>query len=228
MLRSRLAIHSWPPTESQLLADWSWLPAWFSFSLGLKYVFPILERFPNLVLPPAVRMLDLGVKSMHQSQVLLTINELGIADAMDLRIAINAQDLAAKVNVTSPELLFRLMRAASSFGVFDLLTDDLNRGLGTRFRHNTLSAVLLQSHPNSVWPMLMHSAREGWAAWGALSQGIQSGQVPFQIAHEQPFFDHMQADPAMAHYFSKAMAFQEGFSISALLTEAQASQRHTI
>ena len=39
-----------------------------------------------------------------------------------------------------------------------------------------------------------------------------------QIAHEQPFFDHMQADPAMAHYFSKAMAFQEGFSISALLT----------
>ena len=100
------------------------------------------------VLPPAVRMLDLGVKSMHQSQVtgvrnlpcrvddadtpflcrhmiptaagldalqvLLTINELGIADAMDLRIAINAQDLAAKVNVTSPELLFRLMRSAAT------------------------------------------------------------------------------------------------------------------
>lgn len=63
-----------------------------------------------------------------------------------------------------------------------LPADDLNRGLGTRFRHNTLSAVLLQSHPNSVWPMLMHSAREGWAAWGALSQGIQSGQVPFQVS----------------------------------------------
>ena len=41
--------------------------------------------------------------------------------------------------------------------------------------------MLLQSHPNSVWPMLMHSAREGWAAWGALSQGMQSGQVPFQV-----------------------------------------------
>ena len=47
-------------------------------------------------------------------QVLLTINELGIADAMDLRIAINAEDLAAKVNVTSPELLFRLMRSAAT------------------------------------------------------------------------------------------------------------------
>ena len=58
----------------------------------------------------------------------------------------------------------------------------MNRGLGTRFRHNTLSAVLLQSHPNSVWPMLMHSAREGWAAWGALSRGMQSGQVPFQVS----------------------------------------------
>lgn len=46
--------------------------------------------------------------------MLLTINELGIADAMDLRIAINAQDLAAKVNVTSPELLFRLMRSAAT------------------------------------------------------------------------------------------------------------------
>ena len=58
----------------------------------------------------------------------------------------------------------------------------MNRGLGPRFRHNTLSAVLLQSHPNSVWPMLKHSAREGWAAWGALSQGMQSGQVPFQVS----------------------------------------------
>ena len=50
---------------------------------------------------------------MDTLQVLLTINELGIADAMDLRIAINAEDLAAKVNVTSPELLFRLMRSAA-------------------------------------------------------------------------------------------------------------------
>ena len=51
---------------------------------------------------------------MDTLQVLLTINELGIADAMDLRIGINAEDLAAKVNVTSPELLFRLMRSAGT------------------------------------------------------------------------------------------------------------------
>ena len=42
--------------------------------------------------------------------------------------------------------------------------------------------MLLQSHPNSVWPMLMHSAKEGWPAWGALSQGMQSGQVPFEVS----------------------------------------------
>ena len=52
--------------------------------------------------------------AMDALQILLTISELGIADAMDLRIGINAEDLAAKINVTSPELLFRLMRSAAT------------------------------------------------------------------------------------------------------------------
>ena len=59
-----------------------------------------------------------------------------------------------------------------------------------------------------------------WGYCNSCQQHLDCNACMLQIAHEQPFFDHMQADPAMAHYFSKAMAFQEGFSISALLTGA--------
>ncbi|KAA6426329.1 MAG: hypothetical protein FRX49_03440 [Trebouxia sp. A1-2] len=127
------------------MRDSSNLPPWFAFTFGFK-AFKLLELFPNWALPPPVRLVELALGGLHKSQVIVGIDDLGIADALG-DSAQTAQQLAATLGIQDADKLCRLLTAAAAFGV--LAARQGSERSNITFRNNALSAVLRKDHPNT-------------------------------------------------------------------------------
>ena len=196
------------------------LPPWLAFTFGFE-AFKLLERFPNHVIPPPVRMVDLALTGLHKSQIIWAINQLGIADALGDSGQTAAQ-LAVPLGIQNADKLSRLLSAAVAFGVMTARQD--SKTAGVTFHNNALSAVLRKDHPNTVTHTINGGMQSLYMPFNHIAEGLQQDRVPFEIVHGQDLWRHLEKHPDLEHEFSLAMASQDKMGIHAVLTDFRWSQ----
>ena len=184
--------------------------------MQILQAFKVLERFPNLVIPPPVRMVELALSGLHKSQVIVAIDDLGIANALG-DSGQTAQQLASNLHIPNADKLFRLLSAAASFGVLTVRQD--HRSNTVTFHNNALSAVLRQDHPNTVTHTIKGGVQSLYLPFGLIAEGLRQDKVPFELAHGEDMWQYLNARPDVEHEFSLAMASQDKMGIHAVLTD---------
>jgi len=108
------------------------------------------------------------------------------------------EDLATAAQV-QPPMLYRVLRALASFGVFA-------ETKGKRFKLTPLAATLQKAVPGSMRAVaLHHSFRYREDAWAQLLHGVKTGEVPFLKAHGISYFEYLQKHPEEFAIFSESM-----------------------
>jgi hypothetical protein len=156
-----------------------------------------LQNIPNRITPPSFRLMQIG-SAFWQSRVLYVAARLDIATVLGDK-HLTADEIAAHVSA-DPDATYRLLRMLAALGVFEEVSPRV-------FSNNGLSAYLREDHPKSVRAMiLMHNSEEMSRPWyEQLEKGVQSGDVPFQLAHGQELFGYMDSHPEFDRLFSRAM-----------------------
>lgn len=178
--------------------------------------FRVLELFPNWAIPPPLRMVDLALNGLHKSQVIVAINDLGVADALG-DSGQTAQQLATALNITDTDKVFRLLSAAASFGVLSARKGPKDGPV--TFHNNALSAVLRQDHPNTVTHTIKGGMQSLYQPFGLIAEGLRQNKVPFEIAHQKDLWQYLKERPDFEHEFSLAMASQDKMGIHTVLTD---------
>jgi hypothetical protein len=101
---------------------------------------------------------------------------------------------------TEPLPLARLLRALSSYGVFEELPDG-------RFAHTDMSRMLRVDAPNSLHYIALWCTEPWtWQAWPRLDDAVRSGRNIFPDLYGKEFFDYLHDDARdSAHVFDRAM-----------------------
>ena len=178
--------------------------------------FRVMERFPNWAMPPAARMVDLALNGFHKSQVIIAVNDLGIADALG-DSGQSAQQLAQQLSIKNADKLSRLLSAAASFGVFTARQTSKHEPV--TFHNSGLSAVLRGDHSNTVTHTIKGSIQSLYLPWGSIAEGLKQDKVPFELAHQTDIWQYLSDRPELEHEFSMAMASQDKLGIHAVLTD---------
>lgn len=123
---------------------------------------------------------------------------LGVADALGEAPA-GAEDLAAAVGA-EPLPLRRLLRALSSYGVFEELPDG-------RFGHTAMSRMLREEAPDSLHHVALWCTEPWtWQAWPRLEDAVRTGRNIFPALFGKEFFDYLHDDATdSARVFDRAM-----------------------
>jgi hypothetical protein len=156
-----------------------------------------LQNIPNRITPPPFRLMQIG-SAFWQSRALYVAARLDIATVLGDE-HFTADEIAARISA-DPDATCRLLRMLAALGVFEEVSPRV-------FSNNGLSAYLREDHPKSVRAMiLMHNSEEMSRPWyEQLEKGVQSGDVPFQLAHGQELFGYMDSHPEFDRLFSRAM-----------------------
>jgi hypothetical protein len=136
--------------------------------------------------------------------------ELGIADLIPAGTQ-PVEALAASAGVR-PDMLYRLLRALASVGVFA----ETEHGV---FTHTPLSETLRSDRPGSLRPMaILWSNAEHWLAWSQFTDVVRTGRSGFELAFGKPLFAFFAERPVEAELFNQSMT-----AFSAQEAEAVAS-----
>ncbi|GAB1642145.1 methyltransferase [Krasilnikovia sp. MM14-A1259] len=131
------------------------------------------------------------------AQIVHAAVRLGLPDAL-ADAPMPVEKLADALHCDAATLT-RLVRALVVLGVLDEGPDDqvaladLGRPLCADHPRSMRASVLLYGHPAA------------WQAWGALADGVRSGQAAFDQVHGMPLFDHLAQHPDLAAAFHTAM-----------------------
>ncbi|MBY8886351.1 methyltransferase [Streptomyces sp. PTM05] len=124
---------------------------------------------------------------------------LGLADALDDGSSLSASVLAERVDA-HPGALARLLRALSSYGVFEQQPD------GT-FAHTSMSRMLRADAPDSLHHIALWCTEPWtWQLWPRLDEAVRTGGSVFPEVFGKEFFPYLQEDaPDSARVFDRAM-----------------------
>ena len=140
--------------------------------------------------------LSAAMDGFRLSQCIAAVARLGLADAVT-GTPITSSALAARVGANA-DALHRFLRAVASEGIFA----STNNGAWT---HTPMSRLLARAHPSAFAARAVALGSLAWGPWGELLHSIETGEPAFDRVHGQPFFAHLQAHPALADGFGKAM-----------------------
>lgn len=131
------------------------------------------------------------------SQVLYAAVRLGVPDALaDGPVPVD--ELARRLGC-DPDGLTRLLRALVVLGA----VEEASPG---RVALAPEAGPLCADHPRSIQAgVLLFGAPATWRAWGALADGVRTGEPAFDHVHGRPLFDHLARDPALSAVFNAAM-----------------------
>ena len=132
------------------------------------------------------------------ARALGVVAELGIADLVAGQPR-TVEELAAETG-THRESLYRLLRTLAGHGIF---AEDDSGHIGLTPR----AEVLQSSHPDSVRDLLSLDWQNiYWDTFRALPEAVRSGEIAFERAFGQGFFDYLKAHPKANAIFDKRMA----------------------
>jgi len=138
-----------------------------------------------------------------------TAAKLDIADKL-LNGPLTLEELT---NATSSheKSLNRLMRALTSVGIFE----EKENG---QYALNDFGATLCTDVPGSVKPWALANLGEHFPAFGELTYGVRTGNVPFEHAHGIPVWDYYQKHPDAGANLAKAMAGMSGAVLKTIVS----------
>lgn len=156
-----------------------------------------LQALPHKLTPPPFRLIQIGSGFWH-SRALYVAARLDIATVLGHE-TLSAEAIATRVGAHT-DAVSRLLRMLAAIGVFE----ETAAGV---FRNNRHSRCLCADDAQSVRAMvLMHNSPTMTLPWFAhLEPGISSGTPPFQLAHGEDLFEHLDHHPEFDALFSQAM-----------------------
>lgn len=157
----------------------------------------MLLRLADALLPAGAVVWQRSM-GIGRTQIIGTIAELGVADALADAGRASAADLAARLEVDA-DALHRVLRVAADEG---LVRID-RRG---RFRLSRLGKTLRSDAPGSLRPwgryMALASTRD---AWGDLTESVRTGRSAFARVHGKSVWDWFAEHHDEERLFAAAM-----------------------
>lgn len=130
------------------------------------------------------------------SRALHTIARLGLANYMsDTPVSI---ERLAKLSGTQPEMLQRLMRFLSAYGVFN----EEEEG----YSLTAVSSPLRDDDPYSMRDVLCMVDESWWQAFSSMENMLKTGESSFSHQHGDDFFSFLSKHPQQQHNFDRGMA----------------------
>ncbi|MGX6602222.1 methyltransferase [Micromonosporaceae bacterium Da 78-11] len=131
------------------------------------------------------------------AQIVHAAVRLGIPDAL-VAGPLMPPKLARAVGC-DPGGLTRLLRAMIVLRLVDEAADG-------HVRLTALGRPLCADHPRSMRSSVLLSGHPAvWGAWGALADGVRTGEAAFDQVHGRPLFDWLAADEELSTIFNTAM-----------------------
>jgi SAM-dependent methyltransferase len=141
------------------------------------------------------------------TQAIYVAAKLGIADLLTGGPR-TADDLAT-ATATQPRLLYRLLRALASVGIFV-------EGADGRFALTPM-AECLRTFPGSARSLAIMRGEWQYEAWGRLFDSIKTGRPAFELIHGEPLFDYLAKHAEDGQHFDDAMTGVHGQETVAML-----------
>ena len=156
----------------------------------------LILRAADAMLPATALVWERSM-GLARTQVLATIAELGVPDALD-RGPRTAAELAETLDVDA-DALHRVLRAGAADGIVKLD----RRG---RFRLTRVGRALRTGSPESSdpWARLL-GLRETQAAWGDLTESVRTGRSAFPRVYGMSVWKWFAANPEEERLFAAAM-----------------------
>lgn len=142
------------------------------------------------------------------SQAIYAAAKFGIADLLD-EGAKSVEELAVATS-TKPELLYRLLRALASVGVF---AEHSQR----QFSLTPLAEPLRSGVPGSQRSLALMMGDDQYRAWGNLADTVKTGDNAYEKIFGKPIFDHLAEQPEKARIFDDAMTGIHGRETHSIL-----------
>ncbi|KAA5545393.1 methyltransferase [Roseiconus nitratireducens] len=130
------------------------------------------------------------------TQVIHAAAKFGIADL--LAEGSKSVDELADATDTQPELLYRLLRALASIGIFAEQDDK-------HFKLTPLAEPLRSNVPGSQRSLALMMGDEQYRAWGNLVDAVRTGDNAYEKIFGKAIFDHLAEQPEKARIFDDAM-----------------------
>lgn len=206
--------------EDSLLTDWSAPPPWPVF-ITLNALAGLMRGAADALMPPPIAMLDMS-SAYHKTVLSYWAMKTEVPDLLADKGALSAMDVAKFIGQDPPRVE-RLLYACAAFGVFKLGKASAD-GVA-RFVNTPMSAVLRESHPNSMRGFVGHNFEDCYLAWGRLPEAMSKGKtVGWDLAHpEYPapsgLWKYYEANPASEAQFAKAMTALDGMGAAAMVED---------
>lgn len=158
-------------------------------------------------IPPQAQLGQM-ITAYWTSQAIYAAAKFGIADL--LNDGPKSVDELASATGTKSELLYRLLRALASAGIF--AEQD-----GKRFSLTPLAEPLRSDVAGSQRSLALMMGDAQYRAWGNLADTVQTGDNAYEKIFGKPIFDHLAEQPEKARIFDDAMTGIHGRETGAIL-----------
>lgn len=158
-------------------------------------------------IPPQAQLGQM-ITGYWTSQAIYAAAKFGIADLLTGGPK-SVEELASATD-TMPELLYRLLRALASVGIF--AEED-----GKRFSLTPLAEPLGSDVAGSQRSLALMMGDDQYRAWGNLADTVQTGDNAYEKIFGKPIFDHLAEQPEKARIFDDAMTGIHGRETGAIL-----------
>jgi hypothetical protein len=158
-------------------------------------------------IPPQAQLGQM-ITGYWTSQAIYAAAKFGIADL--LNEGAKSVDELANATDTKPELLYRLLRALASVGVFAEENDK-------RFSLTPLAEPLRSDVAGSQRSLALMMGDDQYRAWGNLADTVETGDNAYEKVVGKPIFDHLAEQPEKARIFDDAMTGIHGRETGAIL-----------
>ena len=186
------AVHS----DEALLRSYSQPPPWVVWNTFIPAVKSI-ETFFIKNKPPPFQMLD-HLMAFGKVQVIHVLARLDVAEVLAIKgPSLTPSELCAHITCDY-DSLERMLHAAVSIGVFEY---DPTSTDGVKFRNNAVSAILRQSHPNTLRCLVLRMGMEAFTVWNHMYDAVKDSTVSaFQRAHPQ--YKSLPANESIWKFFA--------------------------
>jgi O-methyltransferase/methyltransferase family protein len=147
--------------------------------------------------PPAPAVMLTLIMGRWVSQLIYVAAKLDLADRLKHGPR-TVEELAAAAEVKAP-LLYRMLRALASFGIFAETSDK-------RFKLTPLAATLQKDIPGSMHAAaLMFGSKYQKDSWEQLLHGVKTGETPFLKAYGVSYFEYLEKHAEDLRIFGETM-----------------------
>jgi len=153
------------------------------------------ENIQASTVPPQKAILQMA-SGYWVSQSLYVAAKLGIADELKSGSK-SCEELASSAGV-HPRLLYRVMRALASVGVFA----EKEQGY---FNLTPFAACLQSDVPGSMRALVIMLGEEHYQAWGDVLYSLRTGGSAFEHLYGMPLFEYYAQNPEPGKIFDEAM-----------------------